>query len=819
MSPPAWLNRLARSRWGGLAASAALCGLYARGGPGWVLGFVALLPWLRTLDAETTLARTLLSAWAMSVGYTAAVFAWFGSALGAYTQLGAGAGIALLLLAAPLLQPQILAFALVRHVTARLHGRLVAAIAATAAWAATEWAWPHLLGDTLGHGLYPAPLLCQAAELGGATGLTVVLLLAHEALAAALARRAGGWRAAGPALALAAALPLALAGYGLAATHRAAPDTTATPVRLGLVQANITQYERRRREQGAEAVVREVLGTHFAMSYDAIEHRGADAVLWSETVYPTTFGQPKSDAGAALDDEVRATIDAAGVPFVFGTYARDAAGEYNVAALVEPGRGLVGRYRKTRLFPFSEALPAWLDTPALRAWLDASALQAGAWRPGDGARVLPLRLSGGREVPVLPLICLDDTDPSLALDGARLGAQLILTMSNDEWFTHHPQGAALHLAVAAFRSIETGLPQFRVTTNGFSAVIDARGRLLARSGMGERTLVVGEVTARDPAPTLMARWGDWVGRAAAVLLAALAAVALPTALRRGRPPAPVDAAVLPAEVSVLPAGARAVAGLLSALSFGGALAIAAAWLCGDGTLVGNTLALLRMFVALCVVPAAAAWLLLRSGRATLQVHDGALRLSRRGHDLELARGEVGSIAPWRLPLPATGATLHLAAGTRWPLGLVLRDPWALAAALDVPVRRLPGPLHAWAAARARQRPAVLAHPACRGLLLPLLLALPAFQLHQNIAYGSPLGEFYSHGLAAYLGAFGLWWAAWMAGVAACAAVLRLGMEAGALLVAGVAPDQALAARRMLERAGLLGLYLGLPAWLLLRATA
>jgi len=35
-----------------------------------------------------------------------------------------------------------------------------------------------------------------------------------------------------------------------------------------------------------------------------------------------------------------------------------------------------------------------------------------------------------------------------------------------------PQGAALHQAVAAFRSIETGLPQFRVTTNGLSAVIE-----------------------------------------------------------------------------------------------------------------------------------------------------------------------------------------------------------------------------------------------------------------------------------------------------------------------------------------------------------
>ena len=53
-------------------------------------------------------------------------------------------------------------------------------------------------------------------------------------------------------------------------------------------------------------------------------------------------------------------------------------------------------------------------------------------------------------------------------------------MSNDSWFTDHPQGAELHLAVAAFRSIETRLPQFRVTSNGYSAVIDATGTRACR---------------------------------------------------------------------------------------------------------------------------------------------------------------------------------------------------------------------------------------------------------------------------------------------------------------------------------------------------
>lgn len=789
--------------------AALLCGLHARGGSAWMLGFVALLPWLRTLDAETRLGRTLLSAWAMSVAYTAAVFFWFGSALGAYTQIGAGAGLALLLIAAPLFQPQFLVFAVVRHVVRHHHGAALAAAAGAAAWVATEWALPHLLGDTFGHGLYPAPLLRQAAELGGATGLTVVLLLANEAFAAALARRRDGF--ATP-LALAVAGPLLLAGYGLLALQPE-PPAMAKPLRMGLVQSNITDYERLRREKGAGNVVREVLDTHFAMSYDAVERQHVDAVLWSETVYPTSFGQPKSAAGAELDAEIQAIVDAAGVPFVFGTYDRDEAGEYNAAAIVQPRSGLAGLYRKTRLFPFTEYLPAWADT--LRGWLPG----AGSWQPGSGARVFPLRLADGREIPVLPLICLDDTDTGLAIAGARLGAQVILTMSNDSWFTDYEQGAALHQAVAAFRSIETRLPQFRVTTNGFSAVLDARGKVIAATRMGERTLVIGDLPVRDPAPTLMVRWGDWVGRAAALFLAGLAVL---TALRRGLGAVPANAPVpLPTRLVVLPPAARAVAGLLRLISRGGALAMGAAWLWGDGSLQSNTFALLRTFTALCLIPEAAAWLLLRSCSAQLALADGLLELTRGTQRLEIPLHDIAAIEPWRLPLPCTGASLHLNSGERWPHGLALPDPWALARALGLPVHEQAPSQSWWAYARSRaQLPSSrLAHPAFKFLLLPLLLAVPAFQLHQKIAYGSAFGEFYSYGLWAYLTAFALWWAAWIAGVVLCAAAVRVVIEAGAFAGTLMRPQRAMAVRAWLERLGLLALYLGLPAWLLLRAVA
>ena len=507
-----------------ILASAAMAALYARGGAAWPLGFVFLVPWLRLLDASCTLSATLLRAYAMSLAFTLAAFAWFGIAFGLYAQVGANIGLALLLLAAPLFQPQFLVFAMVRHVIVRRHGAATGALAGAAAWVATEWLLPKLLGDTLGYGLYPSRLLRQGADVGGAAGLTVLLLLANEAVTAALARRRHGvnlglgLRAMLLPLALAALVPLLLAGYGQAVLS-GEPAPAGKPLRMGLIQSNIVNYERQRQERGAHAVVREVLDAHFAMSYDAVVRQHADAVMWPETAYPTTFGHPKSEAGAAFDREILDIVNAAGVPFVFGTYDRDSVGEYNAAAFVLPGTGLLGFYRKTRLFPFTEYVPAWLDGPALRRHLPWS----GNWRPGNGARVFPLRLRDGRQIPVLPLICLDAVDPGLAIDGARLGAQAILTMSNDAWFTTTPLGAQMHQVAAAFRSIETRLPQFRVTTNGYSAVIDAAGSVLAATRMGEPALVLADVPLRPPARTLMVMWGDWVGLAASASLVALAA--------------------------------------------------------------------------------------------------------------------------------------------------------------------------------------------------------------------------------------------------------------------------------------------------------
>ncbi|MFZ6749916.1 apolipoprotein N-acyltransferase [Undibacterium sp. Ren11W] len=811
--------RLCAQALAGILASALLAALYARGGAGYLLGFVLLVPWLRTLDARAGVLTTLLSGYAMALAYTAAAFAWFGSAIGSYTQIGASTGLALLLLAAPLFQPQFLVFALVRHLVSRRHGAVLRAVAGAAAWVATEYLVPRLLGDTLSYGLYPSKLLRQAADVGGSAGLTFLLLLANEGVAAALARRTLGWRVFAKPLALAALVPALLLAYGMAVLTLMpvlSPNAAllGKPLRMGLIQTNLTDYEAQRQTKGAHAVVREILDTHFAMSYDAVVRQGADAVLWSETAYPTTFGHPKSEAGAEFDQEILSTIQAAGVPFVFGTYDSDAQGEYNAAAFVQPASGLLGFYRKTRLFPFTEYLPAWLDGAQVRRWLPWT----GNWRPGNGARVFPLRLADGREIPVLPLICLDDVDTRLAINGARLGAQAILTMSNDSWFSTHPLGAELHQAAAAFRSIETRLPQFRVTSNGYSAVIDASGTALAGTRMGERSLVIAALPVALAPRTLMVLWGDWVGLAACVFLLLLAALRLFPSWRFATTAVEQEMR-FPAKVAVLPPAARLAAGLLRAFARGSLL-----WMCGamlfNEALRTNTLAQIRTFGALFLIPEAASWCLLLAFAARLSIENGSLVLRRGIQRFELALSDIVAVEAWRLPLPAPGAALQLASGQRWRYGLALANPLALARALDAAggpqlSPSAPSGVTAYAQARLAIRRWRLDHPLVKFALLPLALAIPAFHLHQHIAYGSAFGEYYSFGLKAYLIAFTLWWSAWSIGVVLSATLLRAAIEIGTLITALLRPRQTIAIRRWLERMAHVALYLGLPSWLLL----
>lgn len=492
--------------------------------PWFLLGWIGLVPWLAVLDRIRSWRGAFAAGLLMSVAFSLGVFSWFATAIRGYTGAPWPVAVLLLVLLVPFLQPQLVFYALARHgVRSRGAGFWRATLAGACAYVGSEWAAPKLFADTLGHGFHASAVMRQAADLTGAQGLTFVLVVANEcALAVALALRSGKLRRA---VAPAACVALLLGGltlYGVARLGQVeARERRARLLTAGLVQADIGPYGQLATRLGTFDAVRMILDTYFDLSREALGRATLDLLIWPETVYPTTFGSPKSADGAAFDREIGSFVATARLPLVFGAYDVEGAHEYNAAVFLEPGAdGQVSfdTYRKSSLFPLTERVPALLESDLLRGWFP----WLGTWQPGSAPHPVPVRLGDGRVLRIAPLICYDAVDPGLALEAVRKGAELIVTLSNDSWFASG-EGPHLHLIVSSFRSIETRRAQVRATNTGISAIISATGELIRIAGVHERATLVASVAPESEMRTLMLAWGDWFGPSALVAAVLFAA--------------------------------------------------------------------------------------------------------------------------------------------------------------------------------------------------------------------------------------------------------------------------------------------------------
>ncbi len=483
------------------------------------LAWIMLVPWLLALD-RTSMRGAIVAGVTMAIAFVLAVLGWFATSIGDYAGVPGWVAFAAVVVLAPFLEPQFVTFAVARRLVCRGGGFWRPALCAAGVYVGTEWAVPRLFGDTLGFALYPAPWLRQAADLAGPAGLTFLVVIANEASADAVERALGArglharLAAALPGAARVAAVVLALAAYGAWREHALAYPSDAPAIRVGVVQANMSHYDRLAADVGRFEAVRRILDGHFALSNELLARGDVDVLVWPETVYPTTFGAPKSEDGAAFDREISGFAARTGVPLVFGSYAVAGDDEFNAAIFLEPRDGppAFAAYRKATLFPLTERVPRWLDSPRVRTWLP----WLGTWKPGSGGDVLPLRLRDDRIVRVAPLICYDDLAPRLARAAVRSGAGVLIALSNDSWFGDGP-GGLLHLVGAAFRSIETRRPQVRATNTGISAIISPTGAFVTTLRSGARGTLAGVVVPESRATTLALAWGDWFGPTALVL--------------------------------------------------------------------------------------------------------------------------------------------------------------------------------------------------------------------------------------------------------------------------------------------------------------
>lgn len=505
-----------------------------------VLGFVGLVPWLAALDRLKSLGGALLAGVLMSQTYMLGVGYWVPSTIQGFSGASWITSLVVMILISPILQPQFIAFSVVRHLARQ--GRSVrflpvAALAGACAYVGAEWLLPDTLGDTLGHWLIGSEWLRQGADVAGALGLTFVLLLANECVLAIFkgVRRDGSREHRGSALAPAMCLALLVLlplGYGAARYHQhTTAEPVARPVTFALVQAGFNDFNYIAEEYGTYLGIRTILDTHVALSRDALQGSETDVLVWAENVYPLTFGAPDSEPHALFDRRIRELVARTAIPLVFG--ARDFAdGQwFNAAFLLQPlpdGEIAEAVYHKVHLFPLAEYAPRFLDWSLARRLLP----WMGTFAPGPGPQVATLTLPDGRSLKVVPLVCYDALQPAHVIAGVRGGAEVIVTLSNDSWFEH---GIAPHhlLNISRFRSIETRRPQVRAAVTGISAVITPTGDIVDRLESREFGSLVATVEPGH-GTTLMLRLGDWFGPTAILGCMLLLGLALTLRPRPGQ---------------------------------------------------------------------------------------------------------------------------------------------------------------------------------------------------------------------------------------------------------------------------------------------
>ena len=376
-------------------------------------------------------------------------------------------------------------------------GRWVALPGAWVLFEAVRGRWPFggVPLSTLAVGQVAGPL-APVARVGGGLLLGAVTVAAALVLAAAANRRI-------PA-ALVAAVGVATA-LALAAVAPAGAGTGRW-LAVDVVQGG--------GPQGTHAVdtdASDVVERHLEASRTA--RRDADLVMWPEDVVDVEAPFEESDEGrriAALSRRLDGVL-------VVGVIEETGERFTNEAVALRDGR-VVDRVGKERRVPFGEFVPfrSLIEpfAPAMLPRRDAVI--------GRGPAVLDTSL-GRFGVVVSWEVFFGDR----ARDAIGNGGQLLLNPTNGSSFSG-TQVQSQQVASSRLRAIESGRWVLQAAPTGFSAVIDAEGRLLQRTGVSERNVLRADVELRR-GRTWAVAYADWP---AIVLGLGLVAVAWVIARRR-----------------------------------------------------------------------------------------------------------------------------------------------------------------------------------------------------------------------------------------------------------------------------------------------
>jgi len=371
------------------------------------------------------------------------------------------------------------------------------ALTGAALWTALDWVravWP--LGGfgwgSLGNTQHGNGLLLPLASVTGVWGVSFVVVLANGLLLGAALRgrqAVGEWRRAGVSVRKALALVAVAAGAAFLPALIPLPDAIGPGLDVAVVQGNVP------RELASDRLLQsDVVGENHIRLNRELASDPPDLAIWPEN---SLDNDPTTDA--ELGDEVAASIRAVGSTTLVGAITDAPGGRYYNQALLYSGGGQVlARYTKMHLVPFGEYVP---------------------WRPffswTDRFRPTKRDLAPGHEVSLFQVqgvtlatpICFENVFPDLFRRFVAAGAQVVVLTTNDSSFLESVASRE-HVIMSQMRAIETGRWIVEGAISGESAIVDPHGRVLARTGLFEQTILRFKVPT-STARTIYVRLGDW----------------------------------------------------------------------------------------------------------------------------------------------------------------------------------------------------------------------------------------------------------------------------------------------------------------------
>jgi len=361
------------------------------------------------------------------------------------------------------------------------------------AWVSLEYILTHILTGfpwgLLGYSQHQNLFYLQLASITGIYGLSFFLVLFQASFVhAILSRRRSPFFAV-----LSCVLLIHLGGYlSIELTPSSESDSFIGAAVQGNVSSDISWSN-----QSYEEILN-LFDRHLELSREACQ-QGADLVIWPELSVPLCFSCPDGIYPVFIENLSRFS-QSTGCTFLLGTYEISGPPESplytNSAVCLKPDLSR-SRYDKMHLVPFGEYTPYTFIFGFISNFTHA----IGELTPGD-----TLRLHEHRGIPFASPICYEIIFPNQVRRFVKLGAQFLVTITNDGWYG---TGSAphQHFAMAAVRAVENRRYLLRSATTGISGIVDPYGRILSRSNLHTQTVLSEKITPRQRL-TIYSRCGD-----------------------------------------------------------------------------------------------------------------------------------------------------------------------------------------------------------------------------------------------------------------------------------------------------------------------